>query len=243
MIAPHYTTGYSPFYLQYGRHPRTPEMARLDSSGPSITEESWAKRLERDLRKAHDQVVVREEDKKKKRVERSRQRDDKRQYQEGDRVFMKVPKKPGMSGKIQTTGEGPFIVIGCMQGNTYRIKKADNFRQRYIRHFDQLKLVEQRDGRLQDQTKEEEKQTEHRPAAQRHKVWKKEDSGKKMGPNDVERCRDSEDLEGDGHEEDEEQEQDENNQQEVTQRTETQAEPRRSGRERRPPDRYGDWTV
>ena len=133
--------------------------------------------------------------------------------------------------------------IGCMQGNTYRIKKADNFKKRYIRHFDQLKPVEQRDGRLQHQTKEEEKQLEHRPAAQRRNDGKKEDIGKQMGPNDVERNLDSEDLEGDDDEEDEEQEQEENNQKEVSQRTEMQAEPRRSGRERRPPDRYGDWTV
>ena len=241
MTAPHYTTGYSPFYLQYGRHPRTPEMARLDSPGPTVTERSWAKRLERDLRKAHEQVVVREQGKKKERVERSMQRDDSLRYQEGDKVYMKVPRRPGMPGKLQTRWEGPFIVITCMQGNTYRIKKADNFRQRYIRHFDQLKPVEQRKERLQNQTKEEGKQTGQRSSAQRHMDGVKAGSGMPSGHTNEEMWLESETSECD--EDEVEEEQDENNQQEVPQTSEAQAGPRRSERERQPPDRYGDWTM
>ena len=156
---------------------------------------------------------------------------------------MKVPKRPGMPGKLQARWAGPFIVITCMQGNTYRIKKADNFRLRFIRHFDQLKPVEQREKKLQTQIKEEDRQTGPGPSEQRQRVGMEEGGGTPRGRPTEQISLDSETSDEDDVESEEEQEQDENNQQEQEQGTDPQAQPRRGEREKQPPDRYGEWTV
>ena len=243
MTVPHHTTGFSPFYLQYGRHPRTPGMARLDGpeSPRTVTEQSWAKRIEKDIRKAHEQVVVREEGKKEKRVERSRQSGDSQKYQEGERVFMKVPMRPGMPRKIQSRWAGPFIVISCRQGNTYRIKKEDNFRQRYLRHFDQLKPVERREERLCYRTDEETGQAGHGSSGGPRQDREQGVDRSKRAPVQEELYPTSEDSEDE--DEDEEEQDESNNQQEVPRRPEPPAAQWRRQRVSRPPDKYGEWTV
>ena len=124
MSVPHSTTGRSPFFLQFGREPRTPEIGRSDDSPArhSTTEQSWAKNLVKTLKRAHEDVVKRETQKKEERVEASKKNRTSGPYRLGDRVFMKIPRKPGLPGKVQPRWDGPFIVISCRQGNTYRIK-------------------------------------------------------------------------------------------------------------------------
>ena len=243
MTAPHHTTGYSPFYLQYGRHPRAPEMARLDDAKAIRSEQEWVKRLKCDLQEAHKHVVVREMIKKEKRNERSGENNVNVQYHEGDRVFMKVPKRVGMPGKLQTRWEGPFIIISCRQGNTYRVKKEDNFRQRYVRHYDELKPVEQRNERLQDECgrKQNAEQQSTRP---RLTVEKRD--AKREEEQSLQQAQDMWDSDGLEEEEEEEQEEDGNSEENSTERAaraQPQTEVRRSARERHPPDRYGEWTV
>ena len=50
--------------------------------------------------------------------------------------------------KLQSRWQGPFIVVKCLQGNTYRIKLASNFRKRFLRHRDQLRVHHTRPARL-----------------------------------------------------------------------------------------------
>lgn len=152
-------------------------------------------------------------------------------YQLGDRVFMKIPQKPGTPGKVQPRWDGPFVVISCRQGNTYRIKREDNFRHRFIRHFNQLKPVGRRLPHLTDREDEKEKTG---PAT------KQEPREPRDGPRndefwDTESESDSERSAGHGEDA------------EVTadQPMATHVIPhrRRSERRGRPPDRYGEWTV
>ena len=44
--------------------------------------------------------------------------------------------------------EGPFLVVKCLQGNTYRIKQTSNFRKQFLRHRDQVRLFRSRQVRL-----------------------------------------------------------------------------------------------
>ena len=49
---------------------------------------------------------------------------------------------------MQSRWQGPFTVVKCVQGNTYRIKQANNFRKRFLRHRDQLRVLRARPERL-----------------------------------------------------------------------------------------------
>ena len=93
--------------------------------------------------------MAREDQIRRKRVESSKQSAHSMKYEKGDRVFIKIPKKPGQPGKLQSRWDGPFIVICSRQGNTYRVKREDDFRKRYIRHHDQMKPFQTREDRLQ----------------------------------------------------------------------------------------------
>ena len=66
----------------------------------------------------------------------------------GDCVMMHVSPRPGLPSKLQSRWQGPFIVVKCLQGNTYRIKQANNFRKRFLRHRDQLRVLRARPERL-----------------------------------------------------------------------------------------------
>ena len=50
---------------------------------------------------------------------------------------------------MQSCWQGPFIVVKCLEGITVRIKHTKNFRQRLLRHRDQLCVLHTRPERLQ----------------------------------------------------------------------------------------------
>lgn len=51
-------------------------------------------------------------------------------------VIMYVPPhpRPGYPSKLQSCWQGPYIVVKCLEGNTYHIKHAKTFRKRLLRH-------------------------------------------------------------------------------------------------------------
>ena len=63
--------------------------------------------------------------------------------------MMYAPPRPGFPTKLQSCWQGPFIVVKCLEGNTFRIKHAKNFRQRLLRHRDRLRVLHTRPERLQ----------------------------------------------------------------------------------------------
>ena len=149
MTAEHRATGHSPFYLQFGREPRTPRLTeRVEPTGRPPDANSWIERLTNELKEAHATVVEREEQTKRRRQELSRRNAHIVRYKAGDLVFQRCPPKPGRPGKLQPRWDGPYIVVECRQGNVYLIKKADNFRRRFVRHHDRLKPFEDRGERL-----------------------------------------------------------------------------------------------
>ena len=246
MSVPHSVTGLSPFFLTYGRHPRSPEAVLGESGGArqSVSESVWAKRLLEDLGKAHQTVVAREDQKKKERIERSQQTAHSVEYEKGDRVFIKIPKKPGQPGKLQPRWDGPFVVICCRQGNTYRVKKEDDFRKRYIRHHDQMKPFESREARLQN--------TERPLAGQDRPVGGPSTrDGRDFFRNGTLPQQERGESESDSETDAEQQEPEEEEETEEEEQAQPEFPPpadepppmtRRTERERRPPDRYGEWT-
>ena len=246
MSSPHSTAGKSPFFLQYGREPRTPEPIRLEQSAPGhATEASWAKTLVRDLDRAHQEVVAREHKLKEARVRKSRRSENTVQYRAGDRVFMKIPPKPGTPGKLQARWSGPFIVVQCRQGNTFWIKREDNFRQRFLRHHDQLKPVERRQDHLQkDRVTGGGKQQDRHQASSTEDQLHQEKSCH-SGPVNAPEESLSDSAEDEAENSDHEGSEEESGEEElVAHPAELQTGERwHSTRERRPPDRFGEWTI
>ena len=70
----------------------------------------------------------------------------------GNSVMMYEPPKPGFPAKLQNLWQGPYVVVKCLQGNTYRLKHQRNFRKRVLRHRDQLRVVSTRPERLRPKT-------------------------------------------------------------------------------------------
>ena len=143
----HSATGYSPFYLSYGYAPRTPRLvlAPGPTKSPS-TVQQWASTLASRLKEAHSSAADRDLQNKQRRVAGSEGTSS--PLHVGDSVMMHVPPRPGLPSKLQSRWQGPFIVVKCLAGNTYRIKQASNFRKRFLRHRDQLRTLRTRPVRL-----------------------------------------------------------------------------------------------
>ena len=62
---------------------------------------------------------------------------------------MLPPPRPGYPTKLQSCWQGPFIIVKCLEGNTYRIRHPKKFRKRLLRHRDQLRVLHTRPERLQ----------------------------------------------------------------------------------------------
>ena len=143
----HSATGYSPFYLSHGYVPRTPRLvlAPLPTTRLSSVHQ-WASTLASRFKAAHSDAVSRESQAKQRRV--AQNTEDPTPLHVGDSVMMHVPSRPGLPCKLQSRWQGRFRVVKCLQSNTYRIKQANNFRKRFLRRRDQLRVFRARPERL-----------------------------------------------------------------------------------------------
>ncbi|KAK3736098.1 hypothetical protein QZH41_003542 [Actinostola sp. cb2023] len=140
----HSSTGYSPFYLTFGRNPRTPVLVKDSSMPKPKTPQQWATDLAKTLEEAHDVSSTRDRLQKEKRAEKSKEVLTTQRFKVGDEVLVYSPTRKGQVKSLHRAWAGPYIVIQCREGNTYRIKNSDNFRQRFIRHHDQLRYLHSR---------------------------------------------------------------------------------------------------
>ena len=151
----HSSTGYSPFFLTYGRHPRTPVLIEESTMPKPKTQQQWATALAKTLKESYDRSTIQDSLHKKRRVESSKDISCEPKFRVNDKVLIYSPPKKGQAKALHKAWQGPYIVIQCRQGNTYRVKKADNFRQRLIRHQDQLRPFHTRPAHLSKQIESE----------------------------------------------------------------------------------------
>ena len=133
------TTGYTPFYLMFGRQARMLIDIMYGAPSPSMPVTKYAAQLKESLENAYHQVhqkmgcsLEREKDFYDKRIHGS-------PFKEGDLVWLYCPAIPqGRSRKFLLPWKGPYRVIKRIAETTYRIQHLKNNR-RVVVHFDRLK--------------------------------------------------------------------------------------------------------
>ena len=136
------TTGFTPFYLMFGRQARIPVDIMFGSSPVTDTSPSaYATTLKQSLSSAYNHV----RNKMNATFEHQKQLYDKKvhgqPYNVGDLVWLYSPVVPlGLSKKLYHPWTGPFKVIKHLSGVTYRIVDTGATQHRKIVHFDRLKL-------------------------------------------------------------------------------------------------------
>ena len=136
------TTGFTPFYLMFGRQARVPIDVMFGSSPVIETSPStYAIKLKQSLTAAYEHV----RDKMNVSFERQKQHYDKKvhgkPYNVNDYVWLYSPTVPlGQSKKLHHPWSGPFQIVKRLSDATYRIAATTSTKcQRQIVHFDRLK--------------------------------------------------------------------------------------------------------
>jgi hypothetical protein len=131
------TTGFSPFYLMFGRDARQPNTQRLNVRPLNRDPEDI---LYNKLRQQHDAWVIAQERRQQavdKRVEKSSRTAT--IYNEGDQVMTYMPHHDkGAASKHEIKWDGPFTVKKVLGNNKYELHTHDRRKKIITRHANQL---------------------------------------------------------------------------------------------------------
>ena len=135
------STGYTPFYLMFGRQARLPVdiMYRpIDQHAQSYGE--YATLLQNRLQAAFDLVKEHVTQEHLRQKEFYDQKIHGESYKAGDLVWLHSPvPRRELCRKLHHPWTGPFKVVKQLSDATYRIQRLDRNRQRKVVHFDRLK--------------------------------------------------------------------------------------------------------
>ena len=138
----HPTTGYTPFYLMFGRQARMPIDIMYGTPTPqALPYAEYAEKLHQDLESAYRQVRVQLGHKLGRQKDLYDRKVHGRPYECGDLVWLHSPAvSRGQSKKLRRPWTGPFRVVKKLSDAVYRIQNVCTPRQRLVVHFDRLKL-------------------------------------------------------------------------------------------------------
>ena len=137
----HPTTGYSPFFLMFGRQVRMPVdlMYGTPTASPVAVPE-YVSNLRTSLTSAYERVRATMGTK----LDRQKEFYDEKvhgdPFQEGDLVWLNTPAVPrGQSRKLHNPWSGPYRVVARLSDAVYRVQHTQIRRKRHVVHFDRLK--------------------------------------------------------------------------------------------------------
>ena len=137
----HPTTGYTPFFLMFGRLAKMPIDIMYGTPVPEeSTASKYATSLKRNLKAAYKHVRDQMGHKQDRQKELYDRRVHGKPFEPGDLVWLHCPVVPrGQSRKLHRPWTGPFQVVRKLSDATYRIHNTRARRQRLVVHFDRLK--------------------------------------------------------------------------------------------------------
>lgn len=133
------STGYSPFYLMFGRRPRIPVDILCGPTQEQQNMPTYAAALKKNLSEAYDNVQQNTNTKLDRQKELYNRRVHGDPHSPGDLVWLHNPAVPkGRARKFHRPWTGPHQVLDKLSDATYRIKNTHNGRVSVV-HFDRLK--------------------------------------------------------------------------------------------------------
>ena len=137
----HPTTGFTPFYLMFGRQAKLPVDLMYGTPEPEVLSPSqYAAMLKTAMSEAYDQVRAKTASQLKHQSDLYNQKVHGSPYKVGDHVWVLFPQTPrGKSKKLYRPWSGPFVVVKKLSDVTYRVQEVKNCRRRLVVHFNWLK--------------------------------------------------------------------------------------------------------
>ena len=135
------TTGYSPFFLMFGRKARIPVDLLCEVGKIAENANDFVSQQGRIMQEAYCQVQSRmglQQDRQKELYDRKRHG---KPFSVGDLVMLYTSVVPrGYCKKLHRPWSGPFKILKKLSDVTYRIQRCQGRRQRLVVHFNRLKL-------------------------------------------------------------------------------------------------------
>ena len=135
------TTGYTPFFLVFGRQARVPVDIMYATDKPSeTTPGEFATTLQTALENAYSLVRSKTGAKQERQKEFYNRKVHGKPFSPGDQVWLFSPVVPrGKSKKLHHPWTGPWVVVKRLSDAVYRIQSLAGHRKRAVVHFDRLK--------------------------------------------------------------------------------------------------------
>lgn len=137
----HATTGFTPFYLMFGRQARIPVDLMYGTAEPeSVSCGEYATKLQESLSTAYKLARGALAEKQERQAELYNKKVHGAPYEVGALVWLLNPHVPrGKSKKLHRWWTGPFKVVKQLSDVTYRIQHVNSRAKRLVVHFDRLK--------------------------------------------------------------------------------------------------------
>ena len=159
------STGYTPFFLMFGRLPRMPAdvmFGTLPSTAESVHD--YAAQLRKQMEKAFNLARQHSLSKQLRQKELHDKKVHGKPFKQGDFVWLNTPMgRRGLSKKLHHPWAGAYKVVKKLSDATYWIEQIKGRRHRKVDHFDRLELCQKKNICLEDDSQEVQKTSPQEP--------------------------------------------------------------------------------